>query len=647
MLNYIYHLLNACTRNQKKMLIIFYDLLGAVVALWLAFVLRLNTWWPDYLDNNWIGLIIAPVILFVVASGFRLYRQLIRFSGMSAVFSITKAVTLSTLILITLALMSHAVIPRSVFVIYWALLLLIVGGGRMGIRALTSHFSRFHGKGVKVAIYGAGASGRQLIKSLENHHGIYKAIVFVDDNPDLHSSEIFGLKVIAASELKETVQALEITQVLLAIPSLSKQRRQEILSFLAQLPITVKTLPSLEHLVSGQVNVEAIRAIDIEDLLGRDPVPPVAELLEANTLGKSVAVTGAGGSIGSELAKQILKQRPSRLILYDHAEYNLYRVEQKLLPLVPSGCELIPLLGSVRDKNRLCRALSTFRVETVFHAAAYKHVPIVEQNPIEGVINNVFGTLVAAQTAIHAGVSSFVLISTDKAVRPSSVMGTTKRLAELILQGLSEKEGVNTRFVMVRFGNVLDSSGSVVPLFRRQIREGGPVTVTHPEVQRFFMTISEAAQLVIQAGAMGKGGDVFVLDMGEPVKIYDLACKMVRLSGLEVRDKDHPDGDISMEIVGLRPGEKLVEELLIGDNVTGTRHPHILRALEYSHPWPQIRETLDRLENACQQFDSVEVEKILTEVVPEFHHFSGNRDFLRSTSPLLTLCSKMDEEEKI
>ncbi|MBF0589422.1 MAG: polysaccharide biosynthesis protein, partial [Magnetococcales bacterium] len=407
----------------------------------------------------------------------------------------------------------------------------------------------------------------------------------------------------------------------------------EILDFLGPFPLEVRILPSVENLASGKVTVDAIRRVQIEDLLGRESVPPVEKLLGADITGKSVVVTGAGGSIGSELARQILSLKPRCLVLYERSEFALYDIEKELRSLDSENSDcIIPLIGSVKDRHRMEKVFRHFQVETVYHAAAYKHVPLVELNPVEGVVNNVFGTLEAAQAAQASGVSTFVLISTDKAVRPTSIMGVSKRLAELCLQALAQEPN-GTRFVMVRFGNVLGSSGSVVPLFREQIKQGGPITVTHTEVTRYFMTIREASQLVIQAGAMGKGGDVFVLDMGEPVKIYDLARRMIDLSGLTVREKSQPDGDIEIQVVGLRPGEKLFEELLIGDNVSGTRHPRIMRAQEDLIPWPKLRLILDDLQEACDRFDSIRVRKILKETAPEFRHRSGNQDSLLTAKP--------------
>jgi FlaA1/EpsC-like NDP-sugar epimerase len=469
----------------------------------------------------------------------------------------------------------------------------------------------------------------QLASALRSGHE-YMPVAFIDDKKALQGASIASIKVHSSDGLDELIAKRRIKEILLAMPSLSKGEQKRILDKLEPLKIKIKVTPPIESLLSGELRVQDVREIEIEDLLGRDQVVPDARLISTCISGKAVMVTGAGGSIGSELCRQIIRLRPARLILLDMSEFALYSIEQELRALRASlefDTELIPFLGSVLEQEKCKRILTVFSVETIYHAAAYKHVPLVEHNPIEGIRNNVFGTLSIAQAAIEARVTSFVLISTDKAVRPTNVMGSSKRLAELILQAFA-KQKTNTRFCMVRFGNVLGSSGSVVPLFRRQIMAGGPITVTHPEITRYFMTIPEAAQLVLQAGAMGEGGDVFVLDMGEPVKIMDLAKRMVHLSGLEVRSDATPDGTIEIQHVGLRPGEKLYEELLIGENVEGTEHPLIMRAQEAEIPWAMLQGWLTELGGACNSFNYEQVRALLLKVVSEYTPQCGIEDFI-------------------
>ena len=465
-------------------------------------------------------------------------------------------------------------------------------------------------------LYGAGAAGLQAALALRGG-GQFRPVAFVDDDPALHGSEVNGIRIHPPGRLAKLVARHEVKQVLLALPSAGRARRRAIVAELEPLPVHVKTLPALADLVSGEARLDEFQEVAIEDLLGRDPVPPRDDLLAAGIRGRTVLVTGAGGSIGSELCRQILRLGPVQLLLYENAEYPLYRIERELRTLAAGeglDTAIVPLLGTVANEQRLQRLMAGFGVHTVYHAAAYKHVPLVEHNLIEGVRNNVFGTLRCARAAMAAGVASFVLVSTDKAVRPINVMGASKRMAELVLQGLAgeqERLGHATRFTMVRFGNVLGSSGSVVPLFREQIRNGGPLTVTDPEVTRYFMTIPEAAELVLQAGSMGQGGDVFVLDMGEPVRIVDLARRMVHLSGLTVRDEAQPHGDIEIRFTGLRPGEKLYEELLLGEDVEPTEHPMIRRAQELAYPWPELEPKLEELDAACQEFDCVAARRLL------------------------------------
>ena len=550
------------------------------------------------------------LITFGIFASLGLYRSIIRFMGEKAVLTVVMGVTLSTLVLLLSQLILTRNIEVPVLIPYWAILLVAVGGSRFVVRSFINSLIKKQKE--HVIIYGAGSSGMQLVSALRKGSE-YDPIAIVDDKRSLQKSTVDGIKVYSPDKLSKLIDKNLVSHVLLAIPSASQSRRAEIFEKLEVLPVKVLTIPGLVDLVSGKAKIEEVREVDIEELLGRDPVKPDKKLMDSCIAIKSVLVTGAGGSIGSELCRQITRLKPKRLVLLDACEYALYEIEQEIETLkIETGIEfeLISLLGNVKDGRRVREIMSTFHIQTVYHAAAYKHVPMVERNVVEGVKNNVFGTLYAAQAARACGVETFVLVSTDKAVRPTSVMGATKRLAELILQGLSQMKG-DTTFCMVRFGNVLGSSGSVVPLFREQIKKGGPVTVTHPEIIRYFMTIPEAAQLVIQASALAKGGDVFVLDMGQTVKISDLAKKMIALMGLELKTDDNPTGDIEIQYTGLRSGEKLYEELLIGDNVIGTEHSRIMRAEEVSLPWEEVEGLLNTLDDACTKLDCGKVRELL------------------------------------
>ncbi len=521
--------------------------------------------------------------------------------------------------------------PRTVPIIYGAFLALFCGGPRVIVRSLIAQSYSTHSK--EVLIYGAGSGGRQLAMALRSS-GDYRVRAFIDGDSTLCNTMILGLPVIAIEDAMPLINKYDVSQVLLAVPSAKRSRRKVILDELAKLPVEVLTVPDMTDIVSGKAKIDELKDVAIEDLLGRDPVAPQQVLLEANIKDKVVMVTGAGGSIGSELCRQIVEQSPKSIILFELSEFGLYQIDRELNQLkIEKGltCDIIPLLGSVQRQHRLETTMSSFKVQTVYHAAAYKHVPLVEFNVIEGVRNNIYGTYYTACAAIKAGVESFVLISTDKAVRPTNVMGTTKRMAELGLQALADQENAKpngTRFCMVRFGNVLGSSGSVIPVFKKQIASGGPVTVTHPEITRFFMTIPEAAQLVIQAGAMGKGGDVFVLDMGESVKITDLACNLIQLSGLEVKSEANPHGDIEIQFSGLRPGEKLYEELLIGDNVKQTAHERIMTAHEVHLPLKEYELLLNDLDFACHSMDHENIRTLLLSAPTGFNPTDGIGDLV-------------------
>lgn len=576
-------------------------------------------------------ILLVPVVSLPVFVRLGLYRAVIRFIDQKIVYVVILGVSISVALLVaSAAILTHmSGLSRGVFGIYWVSAIMYMVASRFVARGFLLHANAERAP-VRVAIYGGGKAGTQLATALRAGHD-YLPVAFIDDKKEMEGATIAGIKVYPASELDALIAKMDFSEVLLAMPSLAKGQQKLILEKLAVHKVKIKVTPPIGSLVSGELRAQDVRDIEIEDLLGRDQVTPNRHLLASCITGKSVMVTGAGGSIGSELCRQIIRLQPSHLILLDMTEFALYSIKQELRSLMSAHdlhIELMPFLGSVLDTEKCTRVMRTFAVETVYHAAAYKHVPLVEHNPIEGVNNNVFGTLSLAKAAMAAGVGCFVLISTDKAVRPTNVMGATKRLAELILQGFARKQ-TKTRFCMVRFGNVLGSSGSVVPLFRKQIMAGGPITLTHPEITRYFMTIPEAAQLVLQAGAMGEGGDVFVLDMGEPVKILDLAERMVHLSGLEVKSKSAPDG-IEIVHVGLRPGEKLYEELLIGDNVEGTEHPLIMRAQESEIPHAELQLLLRELDDACQRFSYEDVRMVLLKAVKEYAPQCGIEDLIWS-----------------
>ncbi|MBL7227189.1 MAG: polysaccharide biosynthesis protein [Pseudomonas sp.] len=631
-------------RRRKRILQVIADIVLVWLALWMAFVVRLGI---DELVNpvvlhSWL-FISAPIVSIPLFIRFGMYRAVMRYFGNDALIAIIKAVSLSALILgvVVYWYSNHEnVVPRSIVFNYWWLSLIMIGGLRLAMRQYflgdwfaAAQYVPFTSRDdglTKVAIYGAGAAGNQLVAALRMGR-VMRPVAFIDDDSSISDRVISGLQVFKPKHIQQMIDTTGAQEILLAIPSSNRARRREILGLLEGFPLHVRSVPGFMDLASGRVKVDDIQEVDIADLLGRDAVPAQGDLLEHCIKGQSVLVTGAGGSIGSELCRQILALRPTTLLLFEHSEFNLYsilseleqRITRESLPV-----RLLPILGSVRNQAKLLDVMKTWHVDTVYHAAAYKHVPMVEHNIAEGVLNNVIGTLNTAQAALQAGVSNFVLISTDKAVRPTNVMGSTKRLAELTLQALSrelapvlfgDKANISrvnkTRFTMVRFGNVLGSSGSVIPLFHKQIKSGGPLTVTHPKITRYFMTIPEAAQLVIQAGSMGQGGDVFVLDMGEPVRIVELAEKMVHLSGLSVRSDKNPHGDIAIEFTGLRPGEKLYEELLIGDNVVATQHPMIMSANEDHLDWELLKGKLTELLAAVDADDYSRVRQLLRDTV--------------------------------
>ena len=610
------------SRSVKQILIMIADALMIVLALVFSFVLL----GKDFFDQDqrfYFYLSLATTVSILVFIRIGLYRALVLYMGLQSGFLILQGVTVASCLLA--AAYFFAKNPESsdlsILPIFWMIALLLIGGTRFFAKVLLQSLIQNFRPKEPVIIYGAGSSGMQLLVALQNGDQ-YLPVAFVDDSRNMIGNTVHGIRVYSPNSLYELIESFSVRQIFLAIPSATHGERKEILNRLEHHPVHVKTVPDLFDMVSGKMGVDEIRDIDIEDLLGRDIVPPNPELLGACITGQSVMVTGAGGSIGSELCRQIIAINPSRLILLDTFEFGLYKLEAELIEKLQSieggdNIEIVSLLGSVGNRLQMENAIRSFKVNTVYHVAAYKQVPMVEKNVVEGVQNNIFGTLVSAQAAEKFKVKNFVLISTDKAVRPTNFMGATKRFAEQVLQALAARDS-GTKFSMVRFGNVLGSSGSVVPLFRRQIGMGGPVTVTHPEVTRYFMTVQEAAQLVIQAGSMATGGDVFVLDMHEPIKIIDLAKKMVHLMGFEVKDENSYRGDIGIEYTGLRPGEKLYEELLIGESVTGTGHPKIMRAKEETLSWGELEILLSKLELACKQIDLKEIRKLLMKAVVGF-----------------------------
>lgn len=618
-------------RVYKRLISVGIDVIFVIMSFYAAYWSRVGHLGSLNSDLVWyviIGTLFVTVLTFTKLG---LYRAVLRYLTFHALAVVSLGTVISAASISVLAFYFDAPVPRSVPIIYGAFLCLLCGGSRLVVRVLVS---QTNGKGKKsVLIYGAGSAGRQLALALRSSE-THKVVGFIDEDKTLYNTIIMGLKVKGIRRAESLIEKHSVSQILLAVPSASRARRKEILDSLVHLSAEVLTVPDMKDIVEGKAKIDELKDVEIEDLLGRDSVAPQQALMEANIKGKVVMVTGAGGSIGSELCRQIIRQKPQSLVLFELSEFGLYQVDRELSNLVSSeglSVEIIPLLGSVQRINRLATAMKSFGVQTVYHAAAYKHVPLVEYNVVEGVRNNVFGTYYTAKAAIEAQVESFVLISTDKAVRPTNVMGTTKRMAELGLQALAEQENAKehgTRFCMVRFGNVLGSSGSVIPLFKKQIANGGPITVTHPEIIRYFMTIPEAAQLVIQAGAMGKGGDVFVLDMGEPVKIADLAVNLVQLSGLEVKDESNPYGDIAIEFSGLRPGEKLFEELLIGDNVGETAHPRIMTANERYLPLDSYIELTDKLDAACHNFEHDKIRELLLEAPTDFNPTDGIGDLV-------------------
>jgi len=613
------------SRRNKQAVMLLFDFIAIICSLFVSFSIRLGYLYYPTDDKYLLLLMLAsPALALPIFARFGLYHQVIRYVGFRAIWKINQAITLYAVLwgLLSFMLVMDG-IPRSVIVINWLFVVVFICGSRLMARWLLSESIKKHDvlQKTNVIIYGAGSAGRQLFTALKESKE-YSPLAFIDDSSDIQNQSINGIDIFSQSNIARLIERNNIKEILLAIPSLTRSRRSEIIHFLEPYPVVVRSLPGVSELAQGKVKVNDLLEIDLRDLLGREPVKPNKKLLKTNITKKVVLVTGAGGSIGSELCCQILSLKPKKLVLFDISESSLYDINQQLLNISTPNEEIVPVIGSVTDKNRLEYIFNYYGVNTIYHAAAYKHVPLVEFNPSQGILNNSIGTLVAAKAAICANVDNFVLISTDKAVRPANIMGASKRIAELILQAL-DKGHHDTCFTMVRFGNVLDSSGSVIPLFKNQIRSGGPVTVTHANVVRYFMTIPEAVELVIQAGAMSKGGEVFVLDMGEPIRIYDLAVKMIQLSGLVVRNENNLDGDIEIKYTGLRPGEKLYEELLVGDKFAFTENKLIMRAEEELMDWDKLEPILIEIKKFATNFkassDNEKLFKLIKKLVPGYN----------------------------
>lgn len=611
-------------RSAKRALVVAMDCVLCVVAVWIAFSLRLGEW-TLYNTPILTTASVALICWYPAAIINNIYRAIFRFAGSGMMLNLLKACLMMTvpMILVLMVLVVPGV-PRTMGLLQPMVFLLLLVLSRVVARYLFSDVlsqRSYRGQFKNVLIYGAGTTGQQLALSMRQEPGM-RLTGFVDDDRHLHLQTMDGVRVYHSAELQKLIKRHDVTDVLLALPNVKRSEQNQIIERLESFPVHVKTLPNIAEMLDGRVSISNLRDLKIEDLLGRDEVPPNEELLDKTIAGKRVMVTGAGGSIGSELCRQIISHNPSQLIIVEMSEFALYAIDRELrATLQLDGRDtdlLVPVLANLTAADLSMSILQTYRPQTIFHAAAYKHVPLVESNPVQGVFNNVQSTWNMASAARLLGVSHFILISTDKAVRPTNVMGASKRICELILQAFAVDPAFKTKFAMVRFGNVLGSSGSVVPAFERQIRSGGPVTLTHKEITRYFMTIPEAAQLVIQAGAMAEGGEVYVLDMGQSIKIIDLAKSMIRLSGLTVQDENNPDGDIAIEEVGLRPGEKLYEELLIGDNPEATSHHRIMRASESYIPLEKLGPQMEILGQAVQRNDAEQVLSIVRLLVPEY-----------------------------
>ena len=605
------------SRQKKQAIMISADICFLLFAIWLSFALRLGDVWSDKLESNLWIFILIPVVSIPIFIKLGLYRSVLKFMGTKVIVTAFQAITITSLILgFVMMIFREADLPRTVILIFWCVSSILIVIGRFMFKGLLYSWDNYVNNRKPTIIYGAGSAGAQLVESLRKNHE-YAPIAFIDDDVSKHGTFINFTKVYAFKELKNIIDKRNAKNILLAIPSLSANGKRDLLKKLSKYPVEVKLLPSLSSLVEGKISIENIRHVEVQDILGRVPVSPKSSLLKKNIQGKNILVTGAGGSIGSELCRQIIHLKPSKIVLFDHSEFNLYSIDFELNSLQINDCEVLPILSDVTNLNMVKSVIEENKIDTIYHAAAYKHVPMVEKNIVEGVYNNAIGTYNVAMCAHECKVENMVLISTDKAVRPTNIMGASKRFSELILQGLNA-EKTKTCFSMVRFGNVLDSAGSVVPLFRKQIKEGGPVTVTHSKVTRYFMSIPEAVQLVLQAGAMAKGGDVFVLDMGEPVRILDLAYRMINLSGLSPITNENPEGDIKVVFTGLRLGEKLYEELLIGHDVIQSEHPQIMQANEAKLSWEDVQKSISVIMESHKNLNDENIRSLLLEKVEGF-----------------------------
>ena len=614
----------ASSRLFKLVTIVVFDLCSAELSLWMALSI-LSGVLHRPVEKEWIAYLLAPVLMLPVFLLFGIYNSVQRFNSFESFYTIFKSVVFYGLLFFSVFLFLNVpIVPLSAGILQPILFLLLTGGGRALPRMLSSRIEHHHqkssNKADNILVYGAGSAGVEIVRAIGRSKK-YSVAGFIDDKEDLQGRSINGITVFSSQEAEELVSQGAIKNILLAIPSASRRRRNEVVEQYRKYQVHIQMLPVVEELVEGKVNIFDIKPVDIVDLLGRDPVPLDYALIDQVISSQIILVTGAGGSIGSELCRQLLQARPSTLLLIDNSELNLYSIHRDLTlrsARISSATRIVPLLCDVTNRERISEIVRTFRPQVIYHAAAYKHVPMVEQNPAEGIRNNVFGTRSIAEVARQHGVRSVVLVSTDKAVRPTNIMGASKRLCEMILQALAAEPGHSTCFSMVRFGNVLGSSGSVVPLFRNQIKSGGPLTITHEEITRYFMTIPEAAQLVIQAGAMASSGDLFLLEMGEPVKIVDLARNMIELSGLTLRSSENPDGDIEISFTGLRPGEKLYEELLIGNHSLPSANPRIFKTREHFIPWSALQAELDQLAAAINSNDARSIKSLLKQLIPEY-----------------------------
>jgi FlaA1/EpsC-like NDP-sugar epimerase len=613
-MSFMIQFITSLSRRKKQAIMQAYDATSIICLIYAAFWIRLGYFfYPSGNEELLIVIYGSPLLAIPIFTGFGLYREVIRFVGFKALWNIIQASSIYAMLWGLIVLMANIDdVPRSVILINWVLVTLVIGSSRLFVRWFFSEAtSQNH-----VVIYGAGSAGRQLLNALKQSKE-YNPIAFIDDFKSIQNTIINGIRVYSPDNLQRLIDTNNVKAVLIAMPSLKRAERQEIISFLESYKVVVRSVPGVAELAQGKVKVNDLLEIDLSDLLGRDSVKPIKELFERNIFNKVVMVTGAGGSIGSELCRQIILLKPKMVVLYEVSEPSLYQIDQELKGNNELNIEVCPILGSVTDKERALKICEYYGVNTIYHAAAYKHVPLVEYNSSQGVFNNTIGTKLLAEAAIASNVETFVLISTDKAVRPANFMGASKRAAEMVLQAFAE-QAHNTCFTMVRFGNVLDSSGSVIPLFNKQIKEGGPLTVTHPDIVRYFMMIPEAVELVIQAGAMAEGGEVFVLDMGEPVRIYDLAVKMINLCGLELLDENNPEGDIEIEYTGLRPGEKLYEELLIDGKFSETENKLVMRTEEKMLPWDKLEPIITEIHNKGTYTKNEELYKLIQKIIPEF-----------------------------